>query len=342
MKRDFIVISILTLVISGCVQIPTYSKKSDSSKNRDKALVEEAQVVKKPQTIKQTKIEQAVIKSETKPLAKVASPQNTVPLKPASVSPPVKSKETTLQGQKTDSKSIRAATPTVSLNTKKKVSTKPKVTTKPSVTTKPLVLNTHKSTPKLSSKITDEPAIAQNMPIVPDKLRTLVTKIDASVEETVSPDSLTTPQIALESLPLQFENWTLDHNTSLLDKKLSCVLNSASTTLEDGAGGTPFFLQVTSKAIVAFTKSNIDLQYPDTGMQIDLNPIVVVDRRLNETSAVFENKVNTLIEQFKQGQQATVTLGFWPSWPMSQSYQALIDLTAFPQAYQALLACNQI
>ena len=336
MKRNFIVISILALVISGCVQIPTYSKKSDSSKNRDTALAEEAQVVKKPQTIKQTKIEQAAIKPETKPLAKVASSQNTVPLKPASVSPPVKRKVTTLPGQKIESKSIRSTSPTVSINTK------PVATAKAKSTAKPLVLNTHQSTSKLNSKINskkmDAPTIAQNMPVVPDKLRTLAIE----ETETVSPVSLTTPQIALESLPLQFENWTLDHNTSLLDKKLSCVLNSASTTLEDGAGGTPFFLQVTSKAIVAFTKSNIDLQYPDTGMQIDLNPKVVVDRRLNETSAVFEKKVNTLIEQFKQGQQATVTLGFWPSWPMSQSYQALIDLTTFPQAYQALLACNQI
>jgi len=150
------------------------------------------------------------------------------------------------------------------------------------------------------------------------------------------------PQIALESLPLQFDNWTLDQKSILLDRQLHCVLSSNKLKLEDGAGGTPFYLQITDQGVVAVTKSNIDLKYPDTGLQIDTNSRIQVDRTISETAVVFEKNSSTLINQFRLGKLATVTLGFWPSWPMTQSYQAQIDLKSFPKAYQALLACNQL
>ena len=234
---------------------------------------------------------------------------------------------------------VTTITKTQPKTTQAKVATKPTITTK--TTIKPTTVK--KPKPKLKPKTKTVTAKPKATP-APTKMTTAATTPDPTLEisDQLHLANQPLPQIALESLPLQFDNWTLDQKSILLDRQLHCVLSSNKLKLEDGAGGTPFYLQITDQGVVAVTKSNIDLKYPDTGLQIDTNSRIQVDRTISETAVVFEKNSSTLINQFRLGKLATVTLGFWPSWPMTQSYQAQIDLKSFPKAYQALLACNQL
>ncbi|MBV1883405.1 MAG: hypothetical protein KUG82_17325 [Pseudomonadales bacterium] len=313
MKGFFVLSGLIAIIISGCTHLST---KPPTAKTTSTVTSKNSSVSQKTppsnnlqkKTIKRTEVKKAVAKKT--PTIKKPADRKTVHTKPKSTPLPLNTK--TPVSPITKAPSTKKVEPIKKAQTKnnRPISTK---TTKKTNLKKTAVIAKPKPTLPLPSKNT-QPPLQAPPPI----------------------------KVTLESLPLYFKGWTLDYANNILDSTQQCILNSASSTLEDGAGGTPFYLQVTPQTIVAVTKSNIDLKYPDTGIQIDLNKKRVVDRLFNETSVIFEKSIYTLLTQLKQGQLATVTLGFWPTWPISQSHQALIELNEFSQAYQALLACNRI
>lgn len=151
------------------------------------------------------------------------------------------------------------------------------------------------------------------------------------------------PEIAVnfEEMPIKIQQWILDYEVIQNTIRVKCTLRSQAQTMDDGEGGTPVFLTFDGNSLKAVTKSNIDMEYSDDGLQIDLQPQRPIDRLHKETTAVFEQHWTELIQEMLHGRQAVLTFGFWPTWPMSRTYSVSFDLSHFPRAWRALEDCKQ-
>lgn len=156
------------------------------------------------------------------------------------------------------------------------------------------------------------------------------------------PTSQNIPEVVvkLEQLPITIaSHWILDQEAALPAK--NCVLRSNSILMEDGQGSTRVYLELTPKQFNIKTKSNIDLGYEGDGLMIDSTPFEL-ESLLNETSLAFTRQYDSLLNALKQGETLKITLGFWPSWPVSQTYSSTIPVNGFAAAYSAWDRCNKL
>ena len=114
---------------------------------------------------------------------------------------------------------------------------------------------------------------------------------------------------------------------------------SSELQVDDGQTITPVSLVFTGSALAVVTESNIDLSYPDVGLQVDQGPVIPVDRVHRQTIAVFESSADTLRGQLQRGYTARLKLGFWPTWPQTETVVMEFSLLGFTRAQEAMLHC---
>lgn len=134
--------------------------------------------------------------------------------------------------------------------------------------------------------------------------------------------------------------WQVER-TSSGDAPGGCVLVSEERSLHDGYIQTPIQIRVTPTRVWVITDSTIDPSYPNQGLTVDDNPRIEPDTPFPDggTNARFDGDAELLIEQFKRGFEAEVALGFWPTWPMTETKVASFSLRGFTAAFGALRAC---
>lgn len=153
----------------------------------------------------------------------------------------------------------------------------------------------------------------------------------------------TVPVIELEKLPLAVNpNWTLDSGRDPVSKRNRCFLRSTTQRIEDGQGGSNISLIVTGETLRIATRSNIDLSYKDTGLQVDSKAAFPLQRLFGETDALFDKRVSEIKQQMLGGSSVTVTLGFWPTWPVTQAYSAHFPISGYARASAALATCDRL
>lgn len=163
--------------------------------------------------------------------------------------------------------------------------------------------------------------------------------ITASTRDTISPGTNTpeTIKVSLDSLPLSIHGqWTLDRNES------RCVLHSAVQKMEDGQGGTNVQLQLSPTEFTFITQSDIDLSYTGTGVRIDGGTPFALENVERRTNLAFSRQRSALLGAMKTGQQLELSLGFWPTWPVTQTYSTRFPLQHFASAYSAWETCNKL
>lgn len=123
----------------------------------------------------------------------------------------------------------------------------------------------------------------------------------------------------------------------------TCLLVSRPMTMADGYGPASVQLIFGARALRVVTDSNIDSSYPDQGLVIDDGPLIGPDAPfpLDARSALFEQRVEDITEQFRRGYVARLHLGFWPTWPVTQTQTLDISLTGFSRAHDDLLSCRE-
>ena len=147
-------------------------------------------------------------------------------------------------------------------------------------------------------------------------------------------------EVALDRLPLKVdESWTLIRESNL---KGSCALSYRRLLIEDGQGETPVDVIVQKNQVLFKTRSNIDLGYEGVGVTIDANPQIAVENIVNHTSISFKKRYQTLISEMKEGEVARLTLGFWPTWPVTQTYNVNFELGQFALGHKALMKCTEL
>ena len=180
-------------------------------------------------------------------------------------------------------------------------------------------------------------------PPVPAPTRDIGTKAAKPAEPPHASTTEPEPDIkmSLDALPITYFQWVVDYAVLPKSNHIQCSLRTKPLTMDDGEGGTPVYLSVGQNGVQAVTKSNIDMAYTGSGLQIDMNPRHDVDKVQKETIAVFEKDWPKILEEIKSGQHATLTLGFWPTWPMTHTYSVTFDLDHFAAAWRALQTCQQ-
>ena len=143
------------------------------------------------------------------------------------------------------------------------------------------------------------------------------------------------------SLPLAAaENWQVRMGEDGMSSRAVCLLESASVQVHDGQTTTPVKLLYNGELLIALTKSNIDLSYQGVGLQVDGQSPYAVDSLHKETRAIFNKQANDIMQAFIKGREASLVLGFWPTWPKTKTVSTRFSLLGFSRAYQAFLDCQ--
>ena len=144
--------------------------------------------------------------------------------------------------------------------------------------------------------------------------------------------------VTLESLPLTINGWVIDRSPMADD---TCSLSSKPVTIEDGAGGTPVRVVFGNDSVALETRSNIDLSYENSKLQIG-DIIFGFDSVRTETVALIAGSPSEMRKALNTAKMATVELGFWPSWPKTTTHQAQIPTSGFDVVESAWEKCNQL
>jgi hypothetical protein len=167
--------------------------------------------------------------------------------------------------------------------------------------------------------------------------------VPAPVPESGQAASEAVPTVDLEKLPLALNsNWTLDMGRDPVSGRQRCFLESKTLRIDDGQGGSEISLVFTQDTLRVHTRSNVDMSYDGTGLRVDAEPPFPLQRLFRETDVVFSEKINDIMRQFRNGTSATVTLGFWPTWPVTQAYSARFAIDGYAAASSALQACDKL
>ena len=129
----------------------------------------------------------------------------------------------------------------------------------------------------------------------------------------------------------------LDKRSSLVDGKVQCLILSPWTDIFDGYDRTEIQIQVADATVAVRSRSNLDSSYKQQGLVVDGGELFAFESSLvNERTTYTKGPVQVAMSN---GRTLGVALGFWPTWPVTTTQHASIDLVGFPQAYEALRAC---
>ena len=129
------------------------------------------------------------------------------------------------------------------------------------------------------------------------------------------------------------ENWRVSDTSP-------CFLFTPVNSIDDGQGETPVAMRLDSKSLHVTTSSNIDAEFGDLGISVDGKAMVSADSVVRETNVIFESGVQTLVEQFIAGRNATLQLRFWPTWPTTGPKTVDFSLIGFTKAYKQMAECQ--
>lgn len=143
--------------------------------------------------------------------------------------------------------------------------------------------------------------------------------------------------VALDEMPISIhDQWMVDRNVS------QCILTSAPVHMDDGQGGTPVTFQLTPDSLHFRTRSKIDLSYTGTGIRVDDTPAFELETVDDGTNLQISRQREALLQRMRNGRSLQLTLGFWPSWPVTHTYAATLSLANFGTAMKTWETCNRL
>jgi len=146
------------------------------------------------------------------------------------------------------------------------------------------------------------------------------------------------------SLPLPFgRQWVLDRRLNPVTKEIQCMLASEVVNIPDGYDRTNVQVLLTLDSIYVSTDSNIDLSYPQSGIRIGASTLRPFDKLAGQTTAMVSgDDVSALYARMTSSPDMVVSLGFWPTWPVTETREASYSLEDFQTAVMALRACSRL
>jgi len=191
------------------------------------------------------------------------------------------------------------------------------------------------------TKPVDKP-VASPKPVAvqPEVSSDLQKAIETVLEQEPETTQIEVKPLSLSLLPLRFgTNWTLDRRPNPVTKTTECLLISDPVTIADGYENTKVQLLLTTAILYVKTGSNIDLGYPQSGLQIDGGPVWAFDSVIKETSVKLDTHYEEVVSRFSSGKTVSAHLGFWPTWPMTETREASFSLKGVEDSISRLTEC---
>ena len=164
-------------------------------------------------------------------------------------------------------------------------------------------------------------------------------EIVAAPEQSVPEPVLTQPpalEFTLDQLPITIKgNWVLASDLN------ACTLQTVPVVIDDGAGKTPVSLRLDQEKWLIDTKSDIDMGYLNTGIFLSNGVHIPLESIVKDTKISILKQKQQLTDALKASDSVRVALGFWPTWPMTETRSLTISVAHFPQALAAWETCNQ-
>lgn len=334
--------SLLILFLSGCQTVATTSNSDYEGVTQKKVLVEPSTA-----SIATPKVDQKSTSVKvTNTLAKKKSEESTKSKATASTSSQNKAKSAVIKEKTTASKiestNSLAAKPSVTISktvnsvegdhVKSEIEERAALSTNPEMPSSDIAVNGLKNDIKSASETAIEGVQEQA-----DGMDKSLPINDAGVPKVAMlMPAAPISSFNLEQLPMTFNQWSLDIIGS--DK---CILTSTPIPMQDGQGGTKVVAEITDMTLVLKTRSMIDDSYKNTGIQINDNQQLPIERLYSESAILYSKQYADIMTKMRQEGVLTVSLGFWPTWPVTQTYQASINLKGFNQAFETLQRCRQ-
>ncbi len=164
--------------------------------------------------------------------------------------------------------------------------------------------------------------------------------ISTETKTPIQPDTAASPTVVdieftLEQLPITIgKQWRL---RSAIDH---CVLESMIVEMDDGQGLSKIHLDLAHDIWTLVTESDIDLSYAGTGLDTDKGQHFELGEVVNGTNVVFTEDSPAITAALLNTSQLRIALGFWPTWPITETKFHELPTTQFTSAYRAWQKCQ--
>lgn len=154
----------------------------------------------------------------------------------------------------------------------------------------------------------------------------------------VKPEAAAPLMLTADKLPYTAGDWTLELNWDNQHPG-ECRLVSKHLTMNDGYDNTAVWADMRSDHMDIHTGSNIDLSYQGTGIQFDDAALVPVKGLVGETGVDVPGHFS---DPMAHAKKLVIHLGFWPTWPKTQTQQVQIPLDGAGVLMPSFLNCKQL
>lgn len=148
-----------------------------------------------------------------------------------------------------------------------------------------------------------------------------------------------TPQpyaFKIDELPITMKGgWQLDRTQDY------CVLRGQEISMLDGQGTTQVKIQLMPNQWSVITDSDIDLSYPNVGITTDTGQQLLLGKVMDETIALVTSDFDLATKALLGAQKITIALGFWPTWPVTDTQTLTLTMEHFPAAYLTWQECQK-
>jgi len=144
-------------------------------------------------------------------------------------------------------------------------------------------------------------------------------------------------QLSADKLPYSFGNWTLERNWDNQHPQ-TCRLRSARIPVNDGYDTSWLWAEILPDGLNFYTGSNIDLSYEGSGVQFDSGATQPFSGVISASAVRLAGNYSATL---KSSASLTVYLGFWPTWPKTQTRKIDLSTGNLLQAVTAFEECQQ-
>jgi hypothetical protein len=175
---------------------------------------------------------------------------------------------------------------------------------------------------------------AEPLPVIPDPK-------SISVEPISSPEAVAPVEkeveVTLETLPLNIHNeWILAVSGDI------CTLSTPPVRFDDGHGMSRLQLVFTPQHWLVKTQSDIDMSYSGTGLTVDEGRHFPLEKLVRDSDLMFTRDYAAMTQAFMDAHSLRITLGFWPSWPVTETKTITLSLQHFARAHRAWKLCQSL
>jgi len=148
------------------------------------------------------------------------------------------------------------------------------------------------------------------------------------------------PVYAETAIQNSVQNWYIVNGFNPVTRKQDCYMRSADTAIQIGEDETRLFLLLTGQKLYIVTNSIIDTSYSDSHITVDGHEAIPVKQYTNKETAQINQFDPQYLARFIKGYQASVYMGYWPSWSKSGLQEAQFSLIGFTKTYTDYIQCQ--